>query len=355
VKSIFGSSREEASDGTPIAVPGGRMNQRRPDEPPCTYVVLLDGQPCGEEVLRDLAAYLSELSARKYDVVVIDESGMETFEARQRVLRWVSRHFHVSPESRTSSGAIDVVRAAAAVALCDAIIVADSDVRYSAEALEQICNLLEVHEVVEPQDYPDPSSWWWGLEAARILVHRAIAPQPDHGVTFGFRRSAIAAIRALAPLRGRRDQPRRLAASGAEVFPATGVFVSRRPASLDERLSSLTESARNGFALPLRTAFFLSLLPLFIILTAFGGMKLAVGYASLLAFVSVVLAIRGRIGASAFIPLRACFFAPFWIAERAVSVYWALAILLRRRDQTTGAVSASGERETGRQAARRAH
>jgi hypothetical protein len=330
------------------------MNQRKPDGPRCTYVVVLDGQSGGEEVLRDLAAYLSELSARKYDVVVIDESGTETFEARQRVLRWVSRHFHVGPESRTSSGAIDVVRAAAAVAIWDAIIVADSEVRYSPEALEQTCNLLEVHEVVEPQDYPDPLSWWGGLEAARILVHRAIAPQPDHGLTFGFRRSAIATIRALAPLRGKRDQPRRLAASGAEVFPATSVFVSRRPASLDEWVRGLPEIARNDFALPLRTAFFLSLLPLFIILTAFSGAQLAVGYAFLLALVSVVLAFRGRRGASAFIPLRACFFAPLWIAERAVSVYWALALLLSRGDQTAGAASSSGERETGRQAAGRA-
>ncbi|HEX7706013.1 MAG TPA: hypothetical protein VF701_06090 [Thermoanaerobaculia bacterium] len=328
------------------------MNKRKPDVARCTYVVLLDGPPCMEEGLRDLAAYLSELSARGHDVVVIDGSGTETFEDRRRVLRWVSRHFHVGPESRSNSGAIDVVRAAAAVAVCDAIIVADSDVRYSAEAINEVCNLLEVHEVVEPQDYPDPLSWWGGVEAARILVHRAIEPQPDHGLTFGFRRSAVATIRALAPLRGKRDQPRRLAASGAEVFPATSVFVSRKPASLAEWVSSLPEIAKSDFEHPLRSAFFLSLLPLFIILTAFGGAQLAVGYASLLALISVVLALRGRVGASAFIPLRACFLAPLWIVERAVSVYWAFGLLLRR-DQTAGATSSSGEAETGRRAAGR--
>ncbi|HLJ75698.1 MAG TPA: hypothetical protein VKU62_13985, partial [Thermoanaerobaculia bacterium] len=42
------------------------------------------------------------------------------------------------------------------------------------------------------------------------------------------------------------------------------------------------------------------------------------------AFVSVALALRGRIGASRFFPLRACFFAPLWILQRSLSVYWAL-------------------------------
>ena len=41
------------------------------------------------------------------------------------------------------------------------------------------------------------------------------------------------------------------------------------------------------------------------------------------------LALRGRAGASAFFPLHACLFAPLWVLERSVSVYWALFRKLR--------------------------
>ena len=52
-------------------------------------------------------------------------------------------------------------------------------------------------------------------------------------------------------------------------------------------------------------------------------------YAGVIAFASIGLALRGRAGASAFFPLRTCLFAPLWVFERSVSVYWALLRKLR--------------------------
>ena len=66
------------------------------------------------------------------------------------------------------------------------------------------------------------------------------------------------------------------------------------------------------------------MLPMAMLLLLFGGVRIASGYAGAVAFASIVLAVRGRSGAAAFFPLRACLYAPLWVLERSVSVYWAL-------------------------------
>ena len=61
-----------------------------------------------------------------------------------------------------------------------------------------------------------------------------------------------------------------------------------------------------------------------VLLALIGGLRVATGYVGAVAFASMVLAIRGRMGAAPFFPLRACLFAPLWVLERSLSVYWAL-------------------------------
>jgi hypothetical protein len=104
----------------------------------------------------------------------------------------------------------------------------------------------------------------------------------------------------------------------AELFvrsepPAAGAWLRERPRQADD-----------DFVLPVKTAFFFALLPLAALLLAFGGVPLAGGYAGAIVAGSLALALRGRVGAAAFFPLRACLFAPLWVMERSVSVYWAL-------------------------------
>jgi hypothetical protein len=83
----------------------------------------------------------------------------------------------------------------------------------------------------------------------------------------------------------------------------------------------------------MKTAFFFSLVPLLVLLATLGGLRLAGGYASMIAFASVALALRGRSGAVKFFPLRACLLAPVWVLERSLSVYWALFRKLRGPDE----------------------
>src|SRR5437016_51188 len=267
------------------------MRHRRPFDRRCSYIVVVDGECVGD--LREFAAYLSDLGVAKCDVIVLDGSSEHTFARHRRVLCWVARHIAVRPRHRNITGAVDPLRAAVDLASCDKVIVADARVRYSAQALDELCTMLDAHDAVEPQDYLAPLPWWGGIEAGRMLVDRAIEPS-GRGATFAFRRAAVRGLRDLARVR------------------APEVFVRRLPPSVDQWLDQRPQQAGDDFDFPIKTAFFLVLLPLALILGVFGGMRLAGGYASAIAFAAVALAVRGRIGAASFFPLRACFYAPLW-------------------------------------------
>jgi len=294
----------------------------------CSYVVVFEGTD-GAGTLRDFADSLTSMSAAGCETIVLDCSEGETFEAHRRVLRWVARHVAIRPEHLSPSGSVDPIRAAALVSCCEKVIVAGADVRYTDESIARVCELLDRHEVVEPQDYLDPLPWWSGIEAGRILVNRALDPQPDHGTTFGFRRSVVNGLPSLGAGDVTGDQIRRLESAGVEVYAPAQVFVKREPSTLADWVAERPAQAGHDFALPVRSAFFFSLLPLLAALAFFGGFQLAGGFALAIALGSVAFAIRGRFEASRYFPLRATLFAPLWVFERSVSVWWALSLRLR--------------------------
>lgn len=286
----------------------------------CSYVVVHEDATAPQD-LRGLAAYLSSLSITGCEVVIVDDS--PHFERNRRVFRWVGRHVAPMPRHRSLNGTVDVVRAAQDLASHDKIIVANARVRHEAATLDAMCTLLDAHEVVEPQDYVEPMPWWGGIDAGRILVHRGIEPLPDHGATFGFRRTAIRGLHdALDDSND--DAVRRLQSLGAAVHSAESLFVRCEPPTPSSWLRERARQAGDDFAMPVKTAFFFALLPVAALLIAFGGASLASGYAGALVVGSLALALRGRAGAAEVFPLRACLFAPIWMLERSVSVYWAL-------------------------------
>ena len=292
------------------------MRHRKPHERRCSYVVPLEKAASCFDETQALAGYLSMLAVADCDIVVLDASPRDVYEEHHRSLRWVGRHLAVA------AGA-DKIRLATEVAACEKVIVAGEEVRYGASELEQMCGLLDAHEVVEPQDYLDPLPWWGGIDAGRMLVHRGIEPYPDHGATFGFRRSALRSLRGMEG-EGGDDHVRRLAAQGAEVYSASDVFIQREPPPFAAWLNERPRQADDDFSMPVKSAFFFALIPMTLLLALLGGLRIASGYAGAVAFASTVLAVRGRIGAAPFFPLRACLFAPLWVLERSVSVYWAL-------------------------------
>lgn len=303
------------------------MRHRNLQDRRCTYLVAIEAGSAGD--LREFAAYLSTLSVANCEVIVLDSSPAAIFERHGSVLRWVARHMAPRTRPRSLGGTIDLTRAALDLASCDRIIVADPHVRYGTSALDEICALLDLHEVVEPQDYVEPLPWWGGIEAGRMLVHRGIDPLPDHGATFAFRRSSVRGLRGVGNWSVPDDPVRRLAAQGAEVFSPFKIFVRRKPPVLSDWLRQRPRQADDDFSFPVKTALFFALLPVALLLGMLGGVPLAGGYAGAIAVGSLALAVRGRLGAAEFFPLRICLYAPLWVLERSVSVYWALFRKLR--------------------------
>ena len=326
------------------------MRHRNPQDRRCTYLVILDRDTSSDGDLRDLACYLSTLSAADCDVVVLDGSSREHFDENRRVLRWVSRYIAARPQHRGVNGVVDPIRAALAVAACEKVIVAAEEVRYDECAIDSLCRLLDAHEVVEPQDYPDPLPWWGGIDAGRILVHRAVVPCADHGATFGFRRGAIRNLRHLDgnPFDPAEGAVRLLTSVGVEVFSAFELFVKRVPPALGDWMRERPRLADDDFVMPVKSAFFFALIPMAMLLMAFAGPRAVAGYAGAVAFASIALAFRGRIGATAVFPLRSCFFAPLWVFERGVSVYWALLRKLRPARGVFGTVPVAEKAPGGR-------
>jgi len=322
------------------------MRQNQPVERRCSYVVPIEQRTASIPEAQSLSAYLSTLNVAHCDVVILDSSPSEVYDQLHRVFRWVARHVAVP------AGA-DPVRCAVELAGCEKVIVAQPEVRYAPADLEQMCDLLEHHEVVEPQDYFDPLPWWGGIDAGRMLVHRGIEPYPDHGGTFGFRRGAISGLRGLDSGEPAGDDAvRRLAANGADVLSASEMFIKRRPPILADWLRQRPRQAGDDFSMPIKSAFFFALIPMTVLLTLMGGPRVATGYVGAVAFASMVLAVRGRVGATPFFPLRTCLYAPLWVLERSVSVYWALLRKVRSAtsvppmpvpDRARGSRVASGE------------
>lgn len=279
------------------------MRHRPRGEPQCTYLVALDSENASTDNLSELAAYLSHLAVSDIEVLIVDACSPSAIDCHRRFLRWVGRYFIARPQHLTPSGSIDPIRAANDLASSDKVIFADAHARYTDEAVNALCHLLELHEVVEPQDYFDPLPWWSGIDAGRMLVHRGIGLLPQHASTFGFRKGAVRV-------------------QGAEVFSAARIFVSRVPPSLSDWIRDRTLRGDDGFDPP--AAIFFGVLPIALALALLGGAAFAEGYAGAIAFAAMALAVRGRFGAAAFFPWRACFYAPLWILERSISIYWAL-------------------------------
>jgi len=289
----------------------------------CSYVVVLDEPRMSVDDVRDFAAYLSGVGVAGCEVIVVDDTA--AFAQHRRVLRWVGQHVAPLPRHRALNGAVDPLRAAVDVASCEKVIVASPRVRYAPQLVDRLCSLLDQHEVVEPQDYFDPLPWWGGIDAGRMLLHRGIEPLPDHGSTFAFRRGAIRGLCSLEALDFPGDDcVRRLQEQGAEILSATDLFVRCEPPQVSDWIRERPRLAGDDFVMPVKTAFFFALLPLLALLASFGGARLATSYGGALLLGSVALALRGRAGASPFFPLRACLYAPLWVLERSVSVYWAL-------------------------------
>jgi hypothetical protein len=266
---------------------------------------------------QELTSYLAWLAPRA-QVVVVDGSDPAVFTQHHRQWSSYVEHVPVDPDLVTPMGKVGGVLTGLRRASHSKMVVADDDVRYSDETLEAMEQLLPYAELVRPQNYFNRRPWHARWDTARSLIARATGA--DWPGTFGIDRDAL---RAAGGYRGdvmfeNLELVRTFQAQGCRVLVADDLFVERTPPTTRQFFRQRVRQAYDELARPARLAVSLALLPLLVI----GGVPAILA----LAFLGVLLAEYGRrrCGGRAVFEPTAALWAPFWIAERAVTVWLAL-------------------------------
>jgi hypothetical protein len=294
----------------------------------CTYLLPIRRVAAGVEEVAELAGYFQRLAHAGCEVIVVDGSPPEVFAEHHRPWGSLCRHVPVNAKYTYLNGKVNGVHTGVDLASCEKIVLADDDIRYRAEEITRICALLDRHDMVRPQNYLKPLPWWACIEAARMLINRGALRSGDYPGTCAFRRSTCLRIGHYDGdvLFDNEEIVRHFEASGADVCFALGLFVLKRPPTFHKWLEQRPRQAYEDFTMRLKTIFFLALLPLA------GAVAVLLSGPAARAFVFAVSAagiLLGAIGlrrdaAHRFFPAYVVLFAPVWLFERALSVYWAL-------------------------------
>jgi hypothetical protein len=270
-----------------------------------------------------MSEYLSDLS-RWVDITIVDGSG-ETL-LRQHQDKWQTFARVVPPDAPVSgNGKVAGVVTGFRLARHGRVIIADDDVRYSRSSLDAVVNGLDTADLVRPQNYFSPLPWHARWDTARTLINRAVAS--DYPGTVGIRINQRLRTRGYSSnaLFENLELIRTIRAMGGTEARLDDVFVRREPPQLAHFLSQRVRQAYDDFAQPPRLALELLLLPA-IVFCARRPARLFC-----LSFGSIALAEIGRrrrSGTQVFPPSSALW-APLWVAERAICVWFAVAARAR--------------------------
>lgn len=268
---------------------------------------------------RALSGYLWRLSRNVVDVIVVDGSPQETFEAHASA--WSGHVRHLRPAIRTTNGKVAGVMTGVRAARHECVIVADDDVRYRRAALIQMLALLQVHDVVRPQNFFHPLPWHARWDTARTLLNRL--GDGDWPGTLGVRRSMLLAAGGYSGevLFENLELVRTMRAAGGREAAPLDLFVARRPPDAAHFLSQRPRQAYDEWARPVRLAAQLALLPAGILIGRLGpGWLLAAAAATMAAAEIGRRKGKGR----AVFPPSSALWTPAWLAERGVTSWMAV-------------------------------
>jgi hypothetical protein len=293
----------------------------------CTYLLPIRRVSANTAEAEEFAAYFRTLAEAGCEVLVVDGSPTEVFGAHARAWRGVCRHVPVDPLYKYLNGKVNGVHTGVALASCERIVLADDDIRYTAADVERACTLLERHEMVRPQNYLAPLPWWARTESARMLVNRGTLRAGDYPGTCAFRRSTCLRVGHYDGdvLFDNEEIVRHFALSGADVMCATDFFVLKRPPTLAKWMEQRPRQAYEDFVMRAKTLLFASLVPAALALGVFVGAAALFAFVVFVSLAAVLVALRGllRDRAFRFFPATLVLYAPLWMLERALSVYWA--------------------------------
>lgn len=295
-------------------------------DPHCTYLCPIRLPAADEGRAKAFDQYWEFLQKQGCEVLVIDGSPPDIFNLHARKWRHC-RHLKVDGRFTFLNGKVNGIMTGIKEATHEAVILADDDIHFIAADIRRMVEELKNVDVVRPQNYFQPLPWWSCIDTARILINRAVLPTGDYPGTFGLRKSVFEAAGAFDGdvLFDNEELVKHLAHAGARIKYASDFFILRRPPTLEKWLEQRPRQAYEDFVMKKKTALFLSLLPLHLLMGARGKRKALRASLLLISSVGIGLALWGRKGkASRYFPARMVFYAPLWVLERAVSIYAAL-------------------------------
>jgi hypothetical protein len=294
----------------------------------CSFIVPIRRVKVDAVEIERLADYFKLLRLAGCEVLVVDGSSTPIFEEHGKSWRDFSLHVAPDPKYTYLNGKVNGVHTGVDLASCERIILADDDIRYTAADVKRMCALLDTFEMVRPQNFIAPLLWWARLENARILINRGVLRAGDYPGTCGFRRSTM---RRVGPYDGdvlfdNEEIVRHFAVNGVEINYALDFFIHKLPPTFRKWLEQRPRQAYEDFVMRAKTGAFLSVLPLTLGLSFLLNARAAILWLSLLSLLAVGFSSRGLLRSAAyrFFPVSSPLFAPLWILERSISVYWAV-------------------------------
>jgi hypothetical protein len=294
----------------------------------CSFIVPIRRVQVDPIEVERLADYFKLLRLAGCEVLLVDGSPKPIFEEHRK--SWQSLSRHIAPDAKYTylNGKVNGVHTGVDLASCERIILADDDIRYSAGDVERMCSLLDTFEMVRPQNFIAPLPWWARLENARILINRGVLRAGDYPGTCGFRRLTMRRVGHYDGdvLFDNEEIVRHFALKGVDINYALDFFILKRPPTFTKWLEQRPRQAYEDFVMRAKTAAFLSVLPVSLALIFLFNVRAAIFFLAGICLLSVLLSSRGilRNAAYRFFPVSSPIFAPLWILERSLSVYWAL-------------------------------
>ena len=161
-----------------------------------------------------------------------------------------------------------------------------------------------------------------------MLINRGVLRTGDYPGTCAFRRSACLRFGHYDGdvLFDNEEIVRHFILNGADVCYALDFFILKRPPTLCKWLEQRPRQAYEDFNMRVKTVMFMSLLPTAGALRLFNGAGAALAFFFVVSISAAVLAGRGLLRDQAYhsFPAHVILYAPLWLLERSLSVYWAL-------------------------------
>jgi hypothetical protein len=292
----------------------------------CTYLLTIRRVRFNPNDAADFREYFELLADAGCEVLVVDGSPPDVFAEHEKAWGNACRHESVDPQYKYLNGKVNGIHTGVALAEHNRIILADDDIRYTPADVRRMADLLEIYDMVRPQNYFSPLPLWARTEAARMLINRAWITEGDYSGTLGVTRNAMLRVGHYDGdvLFDNEEIVIHFRLKGARIQYARDFFLLKLPPTFEKWIEQRPRQAYEDFVMRAKTLFFASV-PLVLVLTWLkAGGQLTLIYAALISVGSIIFAARGLTeGAYRFFPPQVVLYAPLWVAERCLSTYWA--------------------------------